>query len=141
MFSAGLIAGYACARIARLPALFGRGLKKNVIFDLLNDNQVDKINLAASFQWYPVDRLWDDIEVVRVRDLSLVNLFTEPLGTQRIVDGYFPGAPVGPARTPAATHRLCTRYAEEFGGRDSRAGRSPRRRRRPAPHLSPTARR
>lgn len=107
---------YACARIVRLPALFGQGLKKNAIFDLLHDNQVDDINPAASFQWYPIDRLWDDIEIIRECNLSVVNLFTEPLGMQRIIDSYFPGAPVGPAQTPAPAYCLRTRYAEEFGG-------------------------
>ncbi len=61
--------------IVRLPALFGPGLKKNVIFDLLHDNQTDKIDPASSFQWYSLHRLWNDIEIADNAGLKLINLF------------------------------------------------------------------
>jgi nucleoside-diphosphate-sugar epimerase len=62
----------------RLPALFGDGLKKNIIYDFLHGNEVDKIHCDHAFQFYDLDRLSDDIQIVLDRDLSLVNFATEP---------------------------------------------------------------
>ena len=104
--------------ILRLPALFGPGLKKNALYDLLNDNSVEKINPAGIFQWYPISRLNDDIARATELGLNLVNLFTAPLPMHEIIDACFPGTPVGPASLPAPSYNLRTQYAELFGGRD-----------------------
>ena len=102
--------------IVRLPALFGPGLKKNALFDLLHNNQVDKINPASSFQWYPVDRLSGDIATAAEAGLRLVNLFTEPVDTRTIIDRHFPEARVGPPTEPAPRYGLRTRHGRHFGG-------------------------
>jgi hypothetical protein len=103
-------------RIIRLPALFGDGLKKNVIFDLLHGNQTEKINPLSVYQWYPLRRLASDIERIRACDIDLINLFPEPIQTAEILDAFFPGANVGPKTTPAPAYGLRTKYAEIFGG-------------------------
>ena len=100
--------------VIRLPALFGEGLRKNALYDLLHGNMVDSINPAGVFQWYPLARLWDDIQVVRRAGLPLVNLVPEPLAMSRIIDGFFPGAPVGPAREPKPLYDLHTRHGALF---------------------------
>ncbi len=105
-------------RIVRLPALFGTGLRKNALFDLLHGNMVDAINPAGVFQWYPLERLWRDIGIVRTASLGLVNLFPEPLPMVRIIDAFFPGAAVGPAKHPAPVYNLGTRHGRLFGGDD-----------------------
>ena len=107
---------YPHALILRLPALFGPGLRKNVLFDLMTGNQLEKINPASSFQWYPLARLPRDIEWAERDELGLVNLFTEPLATSVIVDRYFPDAQVGAEASPAVHYDLHTRYAQVFGG-------------------------
>jgi hypothetical protein len=107
---------FANVRIVRLPALFGDGLKKNVVFDLLHDNQVGNINPAGRFQWYPLSRLNADIEKIRARDIRLINLFPEPIRTSEIVDRFFPGAPTAPESGPAPAYDLRTRYSDMFGG-------------------------
>jgi hypothetical protein len=71
--------------IIRLPALFGKGLKKNIIYDLLNNNEIDKISLHTSFQWYDLNWLKKDIDVILQNNIKLINLFTEPLETIKII--------------------------------------------------------
>lgn len=107
------------ALIARLPGLYGRGLKKNAIYDLLNNNDVGNINPAGVFQWYGVGRLVRDLEVAREARLKLVNLFTAPLPMSEIIATHFPAAAVGAARQPAPLYDLRTRHAALFGGAGS----------------------
>jgi len=72
--------------IIRLPALFGKGLKKNVIYDLVNNNQIDKIPINSLFQWYDLNWLKKDIDLVIQNDIKICNLFTEPVHTKEITN-------------------------------------------------------
>lgn len=65
--------------IIRLPGLVGPGLRKNAIFDLLNDNDCSKIDSRAAFQFYPMVNLWSDLQTTLKAGLSLVHLTSEPL--------------------------------------------------------------
>jgi sugar phosphate isomerase/epimerase len=72
--------------IIRLPALFGKGLKKNIIYDLINNNQIENIPINSEFQWYDLDWLKNDIEIILNNDIKISNLFTEPLDTRSIIE-------------------------------------------------------
>ena len=74
--------------IVRLPALFGKGLKKNLIYDLLNGNCIDKINKQNWFQWYSLDWLQNDLDIVMRHNLPICNLFTEPISSNTVVEIY-----------------------------------------------------
>lgn len=111
---------YPHALILRLPALFGPGLRKNVLFDLVMGNQLEKVNPASSFQWYPLGRLPEDIERAERHGLQLANLFTEPLATSAIIDRHFPDVQVGAQAQPVVHYDLHTRYAHVFGGGSGR---------------------
>lgn len=102
--------------IVRLPALFGEGLKKNVLFDLLHNHQTESINPASVFQWYPTARLSGDLAVAARARLRLVNLFTEPLPTRAILARHFPDTRAGPETQPAPRYDLRTRHGALFGG-------------------------
>jgi hypothetical protein len=104
------------ALIVRLPALFGPGLKKNVLYDLLHDQQLAAINPRSTFQWYGLSHLWQDIQIARRQGLPLVNLFTEPLATAEIVR-LFPeqSHAIGIDPGPELHYALTTRHAELFG--------------------------
>lgn len=76
-------------RIIRLPGLFGDGLKKNYIYDLINSNMLEKINLASSFQWYPLDKIYADLKLILQEPKGIFNFVTEPLPTDRLKDTFF----------------------------------------------------
>jgi len=107
---------FADRLIVRLPALFGPGLKKNVLFDLLHSNQVNRIDPASEFQWYPLLRLSADLALARSAGLQLVNFFTEPLKTQEILERFFPNVHVGAPSLKPVVYRLQSRHAAVFGG-------------------------
>lgn len=163
--------------IIRLPALFGRGLRKNFIFDLLNpvpslltaqkrdwlasrldaplaawvdalyapdavtgllrldrkalngdrrrtalDDAVTALGCSAtqfhnpetSYQYYPIERLWQDIGIALNAGLSHVHLVSEPLAAaaihQRLIGRAMP-------ETDARLHRedMHTRHAALWG--------------------------
>jgi hypothetical protein len=79
---------YNQCKIFRLPALFNNKIKKNILFDLINNNNIDKINSNSKYQWYNLDTLSEDIDQLESKfpNEEVFNLFTEPLDTQMIVD-------------------------------------------------------
>jgi dTDP-4-dehydrorhamnose reductase len=117
-FEAFVRARFPSATIVRLPALFGPGLRKNVVYDLLHDNALDAINPASRFQWYPVARLAADIATAEAHGIALVNLVTAPIATSAILARSFPDKRVGAAAGASVAYDLRTRHAAAFGGGD-----------------------
>tara|TARA_Y100000748_G_scaffold195482_1_gene163714 strand:- start:11786 stop:12433 length:648 start_codon:yes stop_codon:yes gene_type:complete len=75
--------------ILRLPALYGQGLKKNVLFDLLNKQHTEKINPMSSYQFYNLEKISDDIDNALNLNLKLLNLSTAPLYIHELIDHCF----------------------------------------------------
>jgi hypothetical protein len=109
---------FAGTAVVRLPGLFGQELKKNVIHDLLNQHQLEKINPASGFQYYDLGALWGHIELILSEGLPLIHLFTEPVATSEIVERFFPGVEVGGDAVPPVQYLFKTKFASLFGGRD-----------------------
>ena len=103
--------------VVRLPGLFGNGIKKNIIYDLLNDNCLEMINPASQYQYYYLGNLSDDIDRAEKAGLSLVNFFTEPICTQEIIDRFFPKSNVGTESGPVVSYDMHTSHAFEMRGK------------------------
>lgn len=67
------------ALIVRLPGLVGPGLKKNIIYDFLHENNVAQIESRGVFQFYPMINLWYDIEIALQHKLKLLHLTAAPV--------------------------------------------------------------
>jgi hypothetical protein len=79
--------------ILRLPALFGRHIKKNILYDLINNNEIQSIKYNSKYQWYNLNNLVSDTEknlnnlinTPEENKVSCINMFTEPLETSNIL--------------------------------------------------------
>jgi nucleoside-diphosphate-sugar epimerase len=102
--------------VIRLPSLFGPGLKKNIVYDLLHDNQVDRVHADGVFQFYGLTNLWRDLGISLSAGLKLVNFATEPVSVAEIAQHAF-GRRFDnrPAVTPS-NYDMWSRHADLFGG-------------------------
>lgn len=80
----------AIITIIRLPALFHVRIKKNALYDLLNENNVSLISPASAYQWYCLEDLWDDTE--NVSKGGVHHFFSEPIAMIEIISRFFPEA-------------------------------------------------
>jgi hypothetical protein len=153
--------------IVRLPALFGRGLKKNFIYDLYHpfpskltralytqfastseaisaaytlddatgfyaiNDQYDYVTLLeafekqqfsslnftdsrAVFQFYPLSRLWQDIEIALHAQLEIINLATEPVSAAEVYAKIYGGIYLNEKNGPAPYYDFHSQYAHYF---------------------------
>lgn len=102
--------------IVRLPALFGPGLKKNVVFDLLHGHALDNVHADSSYQYYPLDRLWADLMTAWEAGIRLLNVTSEPLTTRELAREVFGRTFTNrPGITPAR-YDVRSRHAAALGG-------------------------
>mgnify|MGYP001550159424 CR=1 FL=1 len=103
--------------IVRLPGLVGPGLRKNVVFDFLNNNNLHLIDSRGVFQFYPMINLWYDLQIAMKSRLKLVHLTAEPVGVAEIArDGFNRGFEHELDGLPAR-YDFRSIHAELFGGR------------------------
>ncbi|POA42505.1 pyridine nucleotide transhydrogenase [Pseudomonas sp. MPR-ANC1] len=101
--------------IVRLPGLVGPGLRKNVIFDFLNDNNLQAIDSRGVFQFYPMVNLWYDIQTSLNAGLKLVHFTAEPISVENISQQGFGRSFTHTLANPAASYDLRTKHAQVFG--------------------------
>ncbi len=101
--------------VVRLPGLFGPGLKKNPIFDLLHENRLEAVPSDGVFQFYDLTRLAADVETAVQAGLALVHFATEPVRIAEIARHAFGRAFENPFGERAPRYDFRTRHAAAFG--------------------------
>jgi dTDP-4-dehydrorhamnose reductase len=101
--------------IVRLPGLIGPGLRKNIIFDLLNENELSAIDSRGIFQFYPMANLWRDIKISLNAGLKLVHLTAEPISVSDISAQCFGRSFNQVCTNKPIFYDLRTKYAKIFG--------------------------
>jgi hypothetical protein len=104
--------------IIRLPALFGPGLKKNVIFDLIKNNQADKIAPNSVYQWYPIECLAHDLDCITMSQIKLINITSKPIETQLIHNLFFKKLAIGNSVLNPIRYDIRSQYDSALGGID-----------------------
>jgi hypothetical protein len=73
--------------VVRLPHIFGPGLKKGFVYDLIHSNALHLTDHRDVFQPYDLGWLWTDIE--GFLDADVINLATEPISAGAIARSVF----------------------------------------------------
>src|SRR4051812_30864596 len=102
--------------VARLPGLYGPGIKKNVIHDFLKNHETHKIDSRGVFQFYGLHRLWKDLEIAIANRLSLIHLTTEPVSVAEVTKSAFGRDFTNHVAPTAARYDVRTKHAALLGG-------------------------
>jgi nucleoside-diphosphate-sugar epimerase len=105
--------------ILRLPGMYGPGLKKNLLFDLMNGKQAPAINTSSTFQFYDVRLLPAHMELLLQFDLGVLNLATEPVSVSEIYENCFNQKPKE-HDLPEIHYQMATKFSQEIAGRNGR---------------------
>jgi len=81
-----LINNYENVSVVRLPSLFGEGLKKNHLYDLKNNNFKYLPHINSTFQYYHLDDIWNDVEIVLKNNLNTINLTSTPINFKKVLE-------------------------------------------------------
>jgi nucleoside-diphosphate-sugar epimerase len=105
--------------VVRLPGLFGRGLKKNVIYDMLHGKSLAGVHADSTFQFYDLSNLWRDIGVALDAGIRLLNVASEPTSVRdTLAAGFDVDFDNRPAGASPMRYRMRSVHADRFGGRD-----------------------
>jgi nucleoside-diphosphate-sugar epimerase len=101
--------------IVRLPGLVGPGLRKNIIYDFLNDNNLQGIDSRGVFQFYPMVNLWYDIQAALDAGLKLVHFTAEPISVADVSALGFGKPFINALGNSVATYDMRTKHSHVFG--------------------------
>lgn len=76
--------------IIRLPTLIDKKISKNLLFDLKHRKYLSSINLLQTCHWYYLPNLYSDISLVVSNNINEINLVSEPILNEEVVDYFFP---------------------------------------------------
>jgi hypothetical protein len=106
---------FASHSVVRLPGLFGKGLKKNFIYDLIHNNALDWTHCESVFQFYDLSRLWSDLKIVLDSRLPLIDFATEPVRVRDLAKKSFGVDFTNVPNKPPVNYDMRSRHTSIFG--------------------------
>ena len=102
------------AVIVRLPALFGEGLKKNAIYDMMHKNYEYLPSPNSYFQYYYLNNIWKDIQIILNSDAAVVNISPTPVPFSAVLDLFELGE-LNLQHAPLVKESMTTKHANLWG--------------------------
>lgn len=81
---------FELCHVIRLCTLIHPKITKNLLFDIRHQQYLDRINCEMVRQYYPLNRLCQDIETVIAHDIKVVNLVSEPVADSDVIQRFCP---------------------------------------------------
>lgn len=102
-------------RITRYATMFGEGMKKNVLYDMIHGHRCEHIAPNAVYQWCPVSqtmpvamRMTGEVFIPNLGMTTI--LASEPISAGEIRDRFFPRLVLGPYRVDAPCYDVQEPY-------------------------------
>jgi len=102
--------------IVRLPGLVGPRLRKNVIYDFLNENNLSAVDSRSVFQFYPMVNLWHDLQLALKAKLGLLHLTAEPISVGELAASGFGISFDRTLEGTPANYDFRSKHASSFSG-------------------------
>lgn len=100
--------------VVRLPGLFGPGLRKNLVYDLLHDRE-EFTHRDSRFQFYDMRRFCDDVDTALAAGVELVNFATAPVAAHEVGEAVF-GRQLSRVDGAPVHYDIRTVHAKLYGG-------------------------
>ncbi len=113
-----MVEHFPSVTVLRCPQLYGPGLKKNFIYDLIHLNALDWTHKDTSLQFYNMGRFWHDLQVILQAGIPLMNLAVEPLTASDIAREAADMDFETVTQNPPLVFDMRTRFGHLFGSQD-----------------------
>ena len=100
--------------IIRMPNLYGPGLKKNFVYDLIHNNRLDLTHKDSQLQWYNLVHIWRDISLALANNLATLNLAVEPIVVKELAKYTLDRDFTNVTEAPPKKYNMKTKYASLF---------------------------
>ncbi|GAB4219642.1 MAG: hypothetical protein Fur009_6760 [Candidatus Microgenomates bacterium] len=100
--------------IIRLPGLFGEGLKKNFIFDIIHNQYNSFVHPESIFQFYNLNNIKFDLNVIMENKIPIINITSEPISVQEIASYVLKRKIAGNFNLKPVFYNMKTKYAHLF---------------------------
>jgi len=102
--------------IIRLPGLFGSGLKKNIIFDILNKKDISGFNLNSYFQWFCLNDLNRVIDYCKQCSLQELNVTSAPVSVAELCNALNVDTQLLSIESKLVYYNICSKFSIDFSG-------------------------
>ncbi len=101
--------------VVRFPHLYGPGIRKNFVYDLIHRNALHLTHRDSVLQFYDLTDLWRDLAPVIDLGLPLVNFSTEPIRTGDLARECFGMEFDTVTEAPPLRYDMLSRHGETLG--------------------------
>ena len=120
-FEAWARKNYSDLLIMRLARPYGLNAKDSFLKDFTDESFMKQVDSNSKYQFYPLSRIWEDIQTAIAENLPIVNMTSEPISAGEIYEclagkDFKPTSGKEASKKVLTTEDVMTIYADKFGG-------------------------
>lgn len=115
-FEQQVLAHFEQVTVVRLPGLFGNGLKKNIIFDIIAGKDISGFNPNSAFQWFHLDDVKKVIDYCKNNEITELNVTAEPVTVAELCNSVDVDLALLDENAPLVKYDICSKHASKYSG-------------------------